>query len=165
MLGLALTAAIAGCGAGADRDPPFLPSSPEARAAVERTLSAWRDARPPLPDSFDSPGVRFVDTTRRPGQALRDFQIVGERGEPNARQFTVRLTLDPPADESTTLVRYNVFGRNPVWVFRLEDYERISHWEHEMNEAPGTGPGPKPAAPRAGAGDHNQPSTRTRRIP
>ena len=34
--------------------------------------------------------------------------------------------------------------RNPVWVFRFEDYEMISHWEHPMDDSP--------TAPRSEAG-------------
>jgi hypothetical protein len=31
-----------------------------------------------------------------------------------------------------------VLGRNPSWVFRLEDFEQICHWEHPMNEVSST---------------------------
>jgi hypothetical protein len=117
--------------------PGYLPGWAEARQSLESALSAWRDAPSPLPDSFDSPAVIFVDQQRRPGQRLRSFAILGQSEVENARQFTVRLHLDQ--EESPLLVRYNVVGRNPVWVFRLEDYERISHWEHPM-DGPSTAP-------------------------
>lgn len=165
-LGLAaLLMASAGCGGPAD-PPRFLPSTEEARAALQTVLSAWRDAPRPVPGSLDTPTIRFVDRQRRPGQALREFRILGQRSEENTRQFTVRLTLEPADDESTQVVRYNVFGKDPIWVFRLEDYERISHWEHEMNPAPTTTPPPAPApAPAVRDDSADQPSTRTRRSP
>ena len=50
----------------------------------------------------------------------------------NTRQFTIRLNLE--GDESPQLVKYNVLGRQPVWIFRLEDYEMFAHWEHDMPE-------------------------------
>lgn len=84
----------------------------------------------------------FVDKQRRPGQRLKSFAILGRSEVENARQFTVRLDLDPT--EAGDLVRYNVFGRKPVWVFRLEDYERISHWEHPMDD-PAAQPAIRPA--------------------
>jgi len=120
--------------------PSYMPGWAEARSALESALSAWHDATPPLPDSFDSPGVKFVDRHRRPNQRLLAYQILGQADIENARQFTVRLSLE--GDEAPQLVRYNAFGREPVWVFRLEDYELISHWEHKMDEpeAPPTKP-------------------------
>ena len=132
-------AGLTGCnGWNASPTPPgYLPGWAEARQSLESALSAWRDAPSPLPDSIDSSAVIFVDKQRRPGQRLRSFAILGQSEIENARQFTVRLQLDQ--EESPILVRYNVLGRNPVWVFRLEDYERISHWEHPM-EDPSTAP-------------------------
>jgi hypothetical protein len=109
-----------------------MPSWGEARQALESALTTWRDARAPLPASFGTRSVRFLDQHRRPGQRLLSFEILGQRDVVNARQFTVRLFLEQEA--APQLVRYVVLGRQPVWVFRLEDYEMISHWEHKMDE-------------------------------
>jgi hypothetical protein len=102
------------------------------------SLSTWRDAPAPLPESFQIPAVRFVDQTRRPQQRLLAFQILAQTDIENARQFTVRLNLE--SDESPQLARYNVVGRDPVWVFRLESYEMFSHWEHPMDQPPANSP-------------------------
>jgi hypothetical protein len=112
--------------------PSYMPGWAEAKSALESALSAWRDAASPLPDTFDSRTVKFVDRHRRPNQRLLAYEIIGQVDIENARQFTVRLTLE--GEEAPQLVRYNAFGRDPVWVFRLEDYELISHWEHKMDE-------------------------------
>jgi len=126
--------------------PSYMPGWEEAKTALESALSAWRSAIPPLPDSFDSPSVKFVDRHRRPNQRLLAYEILGQTDIEYARQFTVRLTLE--GEEAPQLVRYNAFGREPVWVFRLEDYELISHWEHKMDEpeVPATQPVPKSAS-------------------
>jgi hypothetical protein len=63
------------------------------------------------------------------------FEVLGPIDLGVGRGFTVRLDLAPeqegqPAEQ---VVRYVVFGVDPLWVFRLEDYERISHWEHAMD--------------------------------
>ena len=90
----------------------------------------------------------FADKQRRPGDRLRSFAILGETEGENVRQFTVRLEVE--GDDAPRLVRYNVLGRDPVWVFRLEDYEMISHWQHPMNEPeppPADKPAPRPAPP------------------
>jgi hypothetical protein len=153
------TSGCGGTGAGASDPQRYLPSPEAAQKAVVTVLSQWRDAPRPLPETFDTPSVRFVDKQRRPDQALRAFQVLGRRAEPHALQFTVRMTLDPPSDgEADQLVRYNVFGKDPIWVYRLEDYEMISHWEHPMDDD-------EPAAAAAPGEAVDQPSTRTRRIP
>ncbi len=113
-------------------DPSYMPGWNEAKSALESALTAWRDATSPLPDSFDSPKVKFVDHQRKPNQRLLAYQILGQTDIEYARQFTVRLTLE--GEEPPQLVRYNAFGREPVWVFRLKDYELISHWECKMDE-------------------------------
>ncbi len=143
---LACWAALVACTPGCDRlgheakTPAFVPSWPEARHALESSLSTWRDTPSPLPDSFDIPGVQFVDQQRDPHQRLSSFQILAQTEIENARQFTVRLSLE--GEGSSQLVKYNVLGRDPVWVFRLENYEMTAHWEHRMDP-------PDPAPPTA----------------
>ena len=44
-----------------------------------------------------------------------------------AGSFLVKLSLDEP-DESI-LVAYDVFGQDPIWVYRREDLDMIMHWE------------------------------------
>jgi hypothetical protein len=110
--------------------PAFVPTWAEARRSLDSSLAAWRDGPSPLPDTFDIPGVQFVDKTRKPQQRLSSFQILGQTEIENARQFTVRLIVD--GEESPQLVKYNMVGKNPIWVFRLDDYEMFAHWEHDM---------------------------------
>jgi hypothetical protein len=138
-----LLATIAGCErrGGEAATPSFVPSWAEARQAVEASLSAWRDAPSPAPLSFDIPAVQFVDKQRKLDQRLVSFQILAQTDIENARQFTIRLNLE--GEESPLLVKYNVVGRDPVWVFRLDDYEMMAHWQHDMNP-PAAGPVEKP---------------------
>jgi hypothetical protein len=112
--------------------PGFMPSWVEARQSLEAALTAWRDSPSPLPSTLSTRSVQFVDKRRRPNQRLLAYEILGQLDIENARQFTVRLTLE--GEESPQLVKYNIVGRDPVWVFRLEDYEMFSHWEHDMDQ-------------------------------
>lgn len=139
----ALLGTVVGCerGDGQAPTPAFVPSWGEARQSLESSLSVWRESPSPSPAPFDIPGVQFVDGQRKPGQRLLSFQVLGQTDIENARQFTVRLDLE--GEESPQLVKYNIVGRNPVWVFRLDDYEMFSHWEHDM-KPPAAGPGEKP---------------------
>jgi hypothetical protein len=138
-----------GCSA-REKSSPFqryVPDAAQARRALESVLTALQGASTPSSGSPDQPGVKFVDQHRPPGQRLRGFQILGGIEVENARQFTVRMIFD--LDDAPALVRYNVFGRDPIWVYRLEDYELISHWEHKMDEpSPPQAPAPPPGQTR-----------------
>ena len=112
--------------------PSYVPGWDEAKSALESALSAWKDAKPPLSHSYNSQSVQFVDRHRPRNQRLLAYEILGQSDIENARQFTVRLTLE--GEESPQLVRYNAFGREPVRVFRLEDFELLLHWECKMDE-------------------------------
>jgi hypothetical protein len=132
--------------------PAYLPGWPEARSAVETALASWRDAGPTEPQRTESRTVMFLDRKRRPGDRLRSFAILGQSDVENVRQFTVRLQIE--GDPAYRLVRYNVLGRNPSWVFRLEDFEQICHWEHPMNEVSST--------PKTESDDVESPAVRER---
>jgi hypothetical protein len=145
---IALVASTLGCErqSGETATPRYMPSWDEARQSLESVLSTWRDAPSPLPTSFDTRAVRFVHKRQKTNQRLQTFQILGQTDIENARQFTVRLNLE--GEESPQLVKYNIVGRDPVWIFRLEDYEMLSHWEHDMDQpASGTSEKPKYAGP------------------
>jgi hypothetical protein len=107
-----------------------------ARRAVERSLEEWRDS-PPL--DLTTPKARpvmFVDQQRRPGRRLRGFTILAESEMEGCRRFQVRLSLADP-DESI-LAAYYVFGEDPIWVYRAEDFDMIMHMDKSM--MPATGP-------------------------
>lgn len=145
LCGLAGAAAV-GCARPADSSR-YVPGPSEARAALAAGLDDWRETDPPYPPSRELKGVVFADKQRQPDDRLSSFAIVGESEVENARQFTVRLQI--AGQDAPRLVRYNVLGRDPIWVFRLEDYEMISHWEHPMPDD-AAGPTAPAAAPAGG---------------
>jgi hypothetical protein len=119
--------------------PPDLESS---TAALVASLDAWKaDRRASGVMIGSAPTIGIVDAMRieRP---LLEYEVVGplmvvEKGRP----FAVRLVLDAPRE--TVAARYVVIGRDPLWVFRQEDFDRMLHWEHKMDREPE----PLPAAP------------------
>jgi hypothetical protein len=120
-------------------DPRPVPQSPlperaVARLAVEKALGRWRDSLESEPTGSQSEKVVFVDQQRRPGQRLRAFALLGDFELESCRCLKVRLELSEP--EESKLVIYYVFGRDPMWVYRAEDFERIMHWEMEMPNTP-----------------------------
>ena len=126
-----LAAGFFGCArSGADR---FTPAEDEATACVEAMLAAWRDGRPADSLADRLPAIRVADTVRKSGQNLVDFEVLSKsRASAAGWTYVVRLQLDnPPGQERA---RFVVVGVDPIWVFRKEDYDMLSHWEHPMDE-------------------------------
>ncbi|MSR59217.1 MAG: hypothetical protein EXS05_16500 [Planctomycetaceae bacterium] len=91
-----------------------------------------------------SPAIGVVDHLQQVGRPLEAFEILGEVPGQAARCFAVRLRLSEP--ELEVRERYVVIGIDPLWVYRQEDYDLISHWDHVMpadsaDDAKGDGAG------------------------
>lgn len=120
-----LLAVPSGCSDGHAR---YTPVSSEAAAALEKALTAWRDGKPyGVIDT--KPPVQVVDLVWQEGQQIESFQI-GTEEDPGdgTKQFAVKLKMKKPAGEKD--VRYVVHGRDPIWVFRDEDYKRALNMEN-----------------------------------
>ena len=134
---LILTTILFGVGMGGCQPPlqgyeRFIPPPAAARVALVSVLDAWKSKR--LPEEGVGPlgDVHVVDKQRRAGQQLVRYEILGEVTVEKARGFAVRLTLENP--EESPLVRFLVVGEHPLWVWRQEDFEMISHWMHPMDD-------------------------------
>lgn len=117
----------AGCG---NRAPDYTPTVVAAETAVRRALDAWKAGDPAGEIPKSQPVVQVVDVGRKPGQTLADYRILGETRGPSGRTFAVTLNLEHPTE--TVKTQYVVVGIDPLWVFRQEDYELLSHWDHHM---------------------------------
>lgn len=113
-----------------DTHERYTPNSDAARRAVESAMQAWLDGRPAGPLEGFEPSTTVVDTHRTPGQILEEFEVLGEVPSQAYRCFAVRVSYSNPAGEER--LRYCVIGIDPLWVFRLEDYDMIAHWDHKM---------------------------------
>ncbi len=116
---LFLALAMAGCGTGRSES---LPPDQVARAALEAALKMWRDGGSPGPVPGSDPKIEVHDTPWRQGDRLSSYEILGENISASEMRFTVRLTLTKP--DRVQEVQYYVLGRDPVMVFRGEDYLR-----------------------------------------
>ncbi len=126
---------------GVDLAAPDLSPS---RAALAVSLDAWKAGRRASGVLIGSkPSVGVVDSTRTE-RPLLDYEVVGPlMPVEKARPFAVRLVLGSPRE--TVDARYLVLGRDPLWVFRQDDFERMLHWEHKMDAGASpdlTGPSP-----------------------
>lgn len=129
---VSLVLVSAGC---ADQSDPkrYLPPEDLARQSLEASLNAWQQGMPAgeVPGRAN-PRVVMVDSHRQSNQVLKSFTTLGMAPGDGPRVFTVKITLENPANEIK--VRYVVYGIDPIWVVRQEDYDMISHWSHPMNK-------------------------------
>ena len=131
----AWSAALApGCG-GSSR--AYTPSATSARQALDSALSAWQKGTKPESLASASPPVHPVDFQWQAGQGLEAYQILAEEpGEGSQCKFSVSLKLKKtPAALKT---RYIVVGREPLWVYREEDFTRLLNMDNN----------PRPSTPR-----------------
>lgn len=107
----------------------YVPDVAKAQEALNLVLAAWKNGEPAGALNFDSAAItiQVADSTRRPGQRLVDYELLGEVAGEGPRTFVVRLKLDNPSAERE--VRYYLVGIDPLWVFRQEDYDALIHWD------------------------------------
>ncbi|HEV3438987.1 MAG TPA: hypothetical protein VG122_16595 [Gemmata sp.] len=114
-----LLAVCAGCSS--KSNDKFIPSETRAREALEAALTAWKDGKKPgLIDGTPIP-VQAVDSQWLAGKKkLTDYEIVAQEPGEGPPLFSVRLTIQ--GSSQPIIVRYYVVGKDPLWVYREEDY-------------------------------------------
>ena len=106
----------------------FTPPAEAAQSALEATLRSWQKGDPPgKVVGLHDPEVILVDTCRRPGQIVKRFTVLGEAAGDGPRCFAVRVSLSNPSEEQR--LRFVIFGVDPLWIYRYEDYEMMIRWE------------------------------------
>lgn len=107
----------------------YVPSVERAEEALAEVLAAWQRGEPAGPLELKSAPIKIevADSTRRPGQRLVDYDLLGEVSGEGPRTFVVRLKLDNP--EEVQEVRYYLVGVDPLWVMRQQDYDAAVHWD------------------------------------
>lgn len=111
----------------------FIPTEESAQATLEKCLAAWKNGKPLGVIQEANPAIHFADSTVKPERKLTSYSILGPTSGDAQRVFAVKLTLSAPVEE--VRARYVVFGLDPLWVMRYEDYEMMSHWDHPMPAA------------------------------
>ena len=91
-------------------------------------MTAWRDGKPFGPIDAKPP-VQVADSAWQAGQQVESFEIGEEKDEGDGtKQFVVTMKMKKPPGDQT--VRYYVHGRDPVWVYREEDYKRMINMDN-----------------------------------
>jgi hypothetical protein len=127
---LLLCAAFVGCKTRTADD--YRPSGELCRQALSAALDAWKSGEPPGRIE-GTPAIQVGDTLRRPGQKVASYEILGETAGDQGRQFAVRIVFTNPAAEEK--INFILIGIDPIWVFRQEEYDMVTHWEHKMPPA------------------------------
>ena len=118
-----LALAASGCGGGSAP----LPSSTEARTALQTALDAWNTGTPASALVEGKPSLQAVDHEWASGKGLDSYVIGDEQSGDGNKTFTVSITLK--GSSSPIDVRYMIFGRNPIRVYRDDDFTRMANME------------------------------------
>ena len=119
-----LASLCAGCGHKGGTFDNYAPKAQAARAALAAALTAWQNGAEPGRIEAASPAVQAVDFQWQAGQKLQSYEILEELQGDGPKRFSVKLTLD--GSGAAQEVRYVVLGREPLWVYREEDYAKVS---------------------------------------
>lgn len=120
--------AFSALAAGGCRGPDvkdYIPPQEAARQALAAALDAWKEGKTPETIGASDPKIEVQDKQWRAGKKLTAYEIIGptKGPDPNAR-FEVRLTLAGVAVPQQTV--YIVVGKDPLWVFSEESYNKAS---------------------------------------
>lgn len=134
LVAAALIGLLPGCGG--SPAAAYRPAGDTARKALEEALATWQKGGKPGQLPSTKPTVNVADSQWESGAALEGYEIVGpdEGGTDAQAWFKVVLKLRKPIGEKQT--RYVVVGKDDMWVYREEDYNKFM----DMSD------GPRPAA-------------------
>jgi hypothetical protein len=117
---------VTGCGGGSSSVSSFHPTGTSAKTALTKALDAWKSGQEkPGKIENSKPVIEAQDSVWGTGRKLKDFQIGDEQKTADGpTRFKVQLTFDgDPANEDA---EYVVFGKDPLYVFRDKDYQKMS---------------------------------------
>lgn len=132
--GIILLSIASGCREKRDPNATPLPDADSAKKAIVATFETWKAGHTTGKVEPTTPRILVNDSFRKPGQVVESYEILGTNREKRAVTFTVKVTLSNP--EETQNIRFYLLGIDPVIVFRQEDYDLMSHWEHKMDPEP-----------------------------
>jgi hypothetical protein len=124
VLAAAVAAILPACG----RSASPIPQAEVARAALETSLTAWRDGKKPTDTTKNEPPVQSVDSDWNNGKKLGSFEILREEPSDTDKRFVVKLKYASPPSESE--VTYVVLATQPVAVFREDDFTRTLNMDN-----------------------------------
>jgi len=117
-------ALVPGCGS---PNSAFAPSATSARESLDVALATWQKGGKADQLTTASPQIHAVDYQWQAGPVLERYDILEEQpGEGvTEKRYAVLLRMKKPQAEKRA--QFIVIGRDPIWVFRDEDYVRTSN--------------------------------------
>lgn len=100
----------------------YVPDASVAKKALAAALNAWKAGQPMGPIEGKPVAVQALDSVWQSGRKLSAWVLLQESAASTGQQFRVRLEF---ADGSSQECQYVVVGRDPIWVFRQEDYDKL----------------------------------------
>ena len=105
-----------------------IPSADEAKKSLQVTLDAWKAGQKPASLDAATPRIEAVDFEWIAGKKLVEYAIGEETPELGTKTFGVKITLAPGGARD---VKYMVMGKEPVRVYRDEDFKRMLNMEDD----------------------------------
>ncbi|MEK6258300.1 MAG: hypothetical protein AABP62_06730 [Planctomycetota bacterium] len=120
---MSITMAILAIGCG-ETDRKYIPSESTARGALEAALNAWKSgAAHGTVKGFQVP-IDTFDARWQAGKKLDEFEVLREEPSDGPKTFVVKMKLADEPNHSE--ITYLVVGKDPLLVFRREDYNKAS---------------------------------------
>jgi hypothetical protein len=117
-------AALAGCGGGSAP----LPSTDQARQALQTSLDAWKAGKPASSMAGEKPSIEIVDFEWKAGKVLSDYSLGQDSPGQGVQTLSASLTIK--GESSPKEVKYMVLGLEPMRIFRDEDYNRAMNMDN-----------------------------------
>jgi hypothetical protein len=112
---------LPGLGCGGSSEAKYLPATSAARAALEKSLNAWKSGQPQDSVKANEIVVQTFDARWRDGAKLEAFEILTEESLEGRPAFKVRIAIQKAQPIEDLFV---VVGNNPLLVFRKQDFDK-----------------------------------------
>ena len=115
-----LWAAI-GCGS---PEQKYIPKSDLSRRALEAALTQWKSGQAHGPIKNFDVKIDVFDARWQNKKKLESYEILREEKSNGPKTFTVKMKLDEDKEEKEVV--YLIVGKDPLLVFRKQDYDKAS---------------------------------------
>ena len=109
-----------GCGGAPEKR--YVPAADTARKALEAGLNQWKSGEAHGPVKGLSVTINVFDARWQGKKKLESFEILREEKSDGPRTFIVKMKLDEDKEEKE--VKYLVVGKDPLHIFREQDYNK-----------------------------------------
>ncbi len=111
-------------GCGGPPEKKYIPKADLARGALEAALEHWKSGEKHGPvEDFEVP-IDVFDARWQNGKKIESYEILDEIPSDGPKIFLVKMKLDEDQEEKE--VKYFIVGKNPLLVFREQDYNKAS---------------------------------------